>query len=64
MPEQQPQMLLACLAVLVRRSQGGVVIEDSDVIREVAAGTAVSFKHDEPMECVRLTVPDLREEAA
>jgi hypothetical protein len=65
MPSGKQEMLLACLAALIRRTGTGVVvIEDADVIREMTSGTAVALTHDARMDCVRLTVPEIPPEAA
>ena len=54
------RMLLACLAVLVRRTRSGVVIEDTDVEAALDHHEEVSWEHDHHGKCVRLVVADYR----
>jgi hypothetical protein len=52
------RLLLACLAVLVRRARSGVVIEDADVEAALDRHEEVSWERDHHGKCVRLVVPD------
>ncbi|MGD0775064.1 MAG: hypothetical protein ABSC05_19790 [Candidatus Solibacter sp.] len=52
------RLLLACLAVLVRRTRTGVVIEDTDVEAALDHHEEVSWERDHRGKCVRLVVAD------
>jgi hypothetical protein len=52
------RMLLACLAVLVKRTRSGVVIEDADVETALDHHEEVTWEHDRRGKCVRLVVAD------
>jgi hypothetical protein len=52
------RLLLACLAVLVRRTRSGVVIEDAHLEAALDRHAEVTWEHDHHGKCVRLVVAD------
>ena len=52
------RLLLACLAVLVRRTRSGVVIEDADLEAALDHHAEVPWERDHHRKCVRLVVAD------
>ena len=52
------RLLLACLAVLVRRTRSGVVIEDAEVEAALDQHAEVSWEPDHHGKCIRLVVAD------
>ncbi|HLH16231.1 MAG TPA: hypothetical protein VKX45_03380 [Bryobacteraceae bacterium] len=57
MNDYKTQVLLACLAVIVRRCGKAIVIADEDVERALDEQTEVMFERDHHAKCMRLTVP-------
>ena len=57
MNDYKTRLLLACLAVLVRRSGRAIVLTDEDTEAALDQHTEVMWEHDHRAKCVRLTVP-------
>jgi hypothetical protein len=57
MTDYKTRLLLACLAVLTKRSGLAIVITDEDVEAALDNHTEVMWEHDHRAKCVRLTVP-------
>ncbi len=57
MDDYKTRLLLACLAVLTKRSGLAIVIAEEDVDAALANHTEVMWEHDRRARCVRLTVP-------
>ena len=57
MNDYKTRLLLACLAVLVRRSGVAIVLADPDVEAALDNHTEVMWEHDHRAKCVRLTTP-------
>lgn len=57
MNDYKTRLLLACLAVLVRRSGRAIVLADEDVEAALDQQTEVMWEHDHHARCVRLGVP-------
>jgi len=57
MNDYKTRLLLACLAVLVRRSGTAIVIAQSDIEAALDNHTEVMWEPDRHAQCVRLSVP-------
>jgi len=57
MNDYKTRLLLACLAVLAKRSGLALVLADEDVVAALDNRTEVMWEHDHHAHCVRLTVP-------
>lgn len=57
MNDHKTRLLLACLAVLVRRCGKAIVLSDADIEAALDNHTEVMWEHDHHAKCVRLTVP-------
>lgn len=57
MNDYKTRLLLACLAVLVRRSGRAIVLADEDVEAALDQQIEVMWEPDHHAKCVRLTVP-------
>ena len=57
MNDYKTRVLLASLAVLVRRSGLAIVLADEDIEVALNDHTEVMWEHDHRAKCMRLTVP-------
>ena len=57
MENYKTRLLLACLAVLVKRSGLAIVVSDQDVEAALDNHTEVMWERDHHAGCIRLTVP-------
>jgi hypothetical protein len=57
MSDYKTRLLLACLAVLTKRSSLPIVLADEDVNAALDDHTEVMWEHDHHAKCVRLTAP-------
>jgi hypothetical protein len=57
MNDYKTLLLLACLAVLVRRCGKAIVLTDADVEAELDNQTEVMYERDHHAGCIRLSVP-------
>jgi hypothetical protein len=57
MSDSEKKLLLACLAVLLRRARGTVVIEEADIERAADALDEFTWRRDAPTKTLRLSVP-------
>jgi hypothetical protein len=55
--DYKTRLLLACLAVLVRRSGRAIVLADDDIEAALDQQIEAMWEHDHHAKCVRLTVP-------
>ncbi len=57
MDDYKSRILLACLAVIVRRSGKSIVVADEDVEAMLDNQTEVMYERDHRARCIQLTVP-------
>lgn len=57
MSNSEKQLLLACLAALLRRARGTVVIEEADIERAGDALDEFTWRRDAATKTLRLSVP-------
>lgn len=57
MSDSETKLLLACLAVLLRRARGTVVLEETDIEGAYGALDEFSWKRNAPTMTLRLSVP-------
>lgn len=57
MSKQETRLLLACLAALLRRARGTVVIEEADIERASESLDEFTWKRDAATKTVRVSVP-------
>ena len=57
MSDSEKQLLLACLAVLLRRAHGTVVMEDADIDKAYSALDEFTWRRDAATKTLRLSVP-------
>jgi hypothetical protein len=56
MSDQETKLLLACLAVLLRRARGTVVIEDAEIAKAYEVLDEFTWRRDSPTQTLRLSV--------
>ena len=57
MSDSEKKFLLACLAVLLRRARGSVVIEEADIEKAYDTLDEFTWRRDAPTKTLRLSVP-------
>jgi len=57
MSDSEKKLLLACLAVLLRRARGTVVMEEADIEKAYDTLDEFTWKRDAPTRTLRLSVP-------
>jgi hypothetical protein len=57
MSNEETKLLLSCLAVLLRRCRGTVVIEEDEIERAQDSLDEFTWKRNAPTKTLRLSVP-------
>ncbi len=57
MSDSETKLLLACLAVLLRRARGTVVLDEAKIEGARSSLDEFTWRRDEPTKTLRLSVP-------